>query len=132
MAKYAGRKGVVYLSTTGSGSASAINLTEWSLNKTTDKIDVTSFGDGNKTYVQGLPDNTGSFKGFWDHADTKLFTAAESTDGVKLYLYMSSDASGLYFYGPAWVDANISVGVNGAVEISGSFVANGTWGSKLS
>lgn len=132
MAKYAGRKGVVYISTTGSGNASSINLTEWSLNKATDKIDVTSFGDANKTYVQGLPDVSGSFRGFWDHSDTKLFDAAASADGCKLYLYMSSDAAGLYFYGPAWVDASISQNVSGAVEIQGDFAANGSWGQKLS
>ena len=131
MAKYHGRKGVVYLSTTGSGNASSITLTEWSLTRATDKVDVTSFGDSNKTYVQGLPDLQGSFSGFWDHSDTKLFTAAESSDGVKLYLYMSSDAPGLYFYGPAWLDASISVGVSAAVAISGTFVANGSWGKVL-
>lgn len=132
MAKYHGRKGVVYLSTTGTGNATAINLTQWSLNRATDRADVTSFGDANKTYVQGLPDLQGSFQGFWDHADTKLFDAAESADGCKLYLYMSSDASGLYFYGPAWLDSNIEVGVAAAVSISGTFAANGSWGKKLS
>lgn len=122
----------MYLSTTGTGTASAINLAQWSLNKATDKIDVTSFGDANKTYVQGLPDISGSLSGFWDHSDSKLFTAADSSDGCNLYLYMSSDASGLYFYGPAWLDASIEVGVSAAVSISANFVARGSWGSKLS
>lgn len=132
MAKYHGRKGVVYISTSASGNASSIQLTEWSLNMATDKVEVTSFGDGNKTYVQGLKDLQGSLSGFWDSADTKMFDAANSTDGIKMYLYPSSDASGLYFYGPAWLDASISVGVSAAVAITGSFVANGTWGQKLS
>ncbi len=131
MPKYAGRKGVVYLSTSGTGNAAPINLTEWSLNMATDKIDVTSFGDANKTYVQGLRDLTGSFRGFWDSADPKLFQAAKSADGCKLYLYMSSDAAGLYFYGPAWIDASISVGVQGAIEINGDFAAAGSWGEVL-
>lgn len=132
MAKYHGRKGVVYISTSGSGEASSISLTEWSLNKASDRVDVTSFGDTNKTYVQGLQDLQGSFSGFWDHADTKLFTAADSSDGIKMYLYPSSDASGIYFYGPAWLDASISVSVSGAVSITGTFAANGAWGQELS
>jgi hypothetical protein len=47
---------------------------------------------------------------------------------VKLYLYPSSDATGKYFYGPAWVDFSIEVPVDGAATISGSFAANGAWG----
>lgn len=130
MAKYPGRNGVVYISTTGSGNASLmIGLTEWSLNRATDKIEVTAFADTNKTYVQGLPDVSGSFRGFWDNTDTKLFTAAASTDGCKIYLYPSSNATGSYHYGPAWLDASMTTNVNGAVEISSDFVANGSWGA---
>jgi hypothetical protein len=132
VAKYHGKKGVVYISTSGSGNASSIQLTEWTLNMATDKVEVTSFGDANKTYVQGLKDTQGTINGFWDSADTKLFDAADSTDGIKMYLYPSSDASGLYFYGPAWLDASITTGVGAAVAMNGSFVANGSWGKKLS
>jgi hypothetical protein len=59
-----------------------------------------------------------------------LFTAADSTDGVKLYLYMSSNAPTVYWYGPAWLDASCAVPVNGANTVSGNFVANGAWGRK--
>lgn len=131
MAVYPGRNGVVYLSTTGSGAASnVIKLNAWTLNKTTDKIEVTAFGDANKTYVQGLPDLQGTFSGFYDETETKPFTGADSTDGVKLYLYPSSNAPTVYWYGPAWLDASIDTGVANAVTISGSFAANGSWGRK--
>lgn len=131
MAVYAGRKGVVYLSTTGSGSAAnVLKLTQWTLDQSTDKIEVTAFGDTNKTYVQGLKDVKGTFSGFFDDTETKPFTAADSTDGCKLYLYPSSDASGVYFYGPAWLDVSIDTGVAAAVAISGNFAANGAWGRK--
>lgn len=132
MSRYHGKKAVAYLSITGSGSASLIQMADWTLNMATDKVEVTSFGDANKTYVQGLKDISGSLSGFWTDSDTKLFDAADSTDGCKLYLYMSSDASGLYFYGPAWLDSSINTGVNAAVAVSGNFVANGSWGKKLS
>jgi hypothetical protein len=129
MAVYPARKGVVYLSTTGSGAATnVVHLNQWTLNRDTDKIETTSFGDLNKTYVQGLPDLKGSFTGFWDDTETKPFTAAASTDGVKLYLYPSADIASKYAYGPAWIDCSINVSVSGAVTISGNFVANGSWG----
>lgn len=128
MARYHGKRGVAYISTTGSGNASVLTLTSWTLNMATDKVETTSFGDGNKTYAAGLKDLTGSLSGFWDSADDRLFVAADSADGVKMYLYPSADAPTKYWYGPAWLDASISVEVGGAVGISGSFNANGTWG----
>jgi hypothetical protein len=132
MAAYAGRVGVVYMSTTGTGAAtSVIKLNKWTLNRSTDKIEVTSFGDANKTYVQGLPDVKGSFGGFWDDTESKPFTAAASTDGVKLYLYPSSTITTKYWYGPAWLDVSMDVAVNGAVTISSDFVANGSWGNSF-
>lgn len=131
MAKYSGRKGVVYLSTSGTGNATAvIGLTSWSLDKSTDKIETTCFGDANKTYVQGLPDVKGSFAGSWDDLETKLAAAAASSDGCKLYLYPSSDKTAAYHYGPAWLDFSMNVDVNGAVKVSANFSANGSWGAQ--
>lgn len=134
MAKYHGRKGVVYMSTSGTGAAvNVANLSSWSINFATDRVEVTSFTETNKTYVQGLKDVQGQFAGFFDDSTTAaLMTAADSNDGVKLYLYPSADAATRYFYGPAWVDLSIQTPINGAVSISGSFAANGSWGSKLS
>jgi hypothetical protein len=133
MAKYHGRKGVCYFSTTGTGAAvNVANLSAWSLSFATDKAETTSFGETNKTYVQGLKDVTGSFEGFFDDVTTAaLFTAADSADGIKAYLYVSSDATARYFYGPAWLDMSISVPVGGAVTVSGTLSANGSWGQKL-
>jgi hypothetical protein len=129
MARYAGRKGLVYVSTTGSGTAIALaSLSSWSINRSTDKLDVTSFLDLNKTYVQGLPDLKGSFSGFWDDTESRIFTAAASSDAIKMYLYPSQDALTKYAYGLAWLDASMDCSVNEAVKISGDFVAGGSWG----
>lgn len=131
MARYHGGKSVVYLSTTSGGTAvAAVALSQWSLDKSTDKVDVTAFQDPNKQSVQGLPDVKGSLAGFFDDTNDALFDGAESADGVKLYLYPSSLVPTNYHYGPAWLDASIDVDVNGAVAIKGSFVANGAWGRK--
>ena len=129
MGAYAGRKGVIYISATGSGTATSIvNMKSWSLNMPTDKLDVTAFGDSNKKYVIGLPDATGSMGGWWDDTSDALYDASRSTDGVKLYLYPSSDAPTKYWYGPAWIDFSITTDVQSAVEVSADFVANGAWG----
>lgn len=129
MATYHGRRGVVYISTTGTGTATnVIKLTQWTLNMPTEKAETTGFGDANKTYVQGLKDITGALAGWWDNTEEKLFQAADSTDGIKMYLYPSSDASGKYWYGPAWLDASIDTNMGGAISVSANFAANGAWG----
>lgn len=131
MARYHGKGGIVYMSASGSAAATAtVSLNHWSLDKKTDKAEVTAFTDANKVFVQGLPDVSGQLSGFFDDTNDALFDAAESADGVKLYLYPSSLAPTIYHYGPAWVDASIDVAVGGAVAINGSFVAAGSWGRK--
>lgn len=131
MARYHGRRGVVYGSTTGAGTAVKIaSLSKWTLDMATDKVDVSAFGDTNKQYVQGLPDVKGELSGWWDDTDDSLFDGAESTDGVKLYLYPATTAAAKYFYGPAWLDASIDVAANGAISVKGGFVANGAWGRQ--
>ena len=131
MARYHGNKGQVLLSISGSGTATTgVSLSSWSLDKATDKVEVTAFGDPNKVYVQGLADVKGEISGYFDDTNDALFDASESADGCKLYLYPSSLVTTNYHYGPAWLDASISVDVTGAIKISGSFVANGAWGRK--
>lgn len=124
MARIHGRNGVLYAALTGGGSAENIAfLNSWSLNNTSDKVDVTSFGDSNKTYVAGLPDSSGSYSGFYNDASDGLYDAA--LDGVarKFYIYPSSSDTGEYFYGTAFFDFNVESNVDGAVTISGDFAA---------
>lgn len=128
MAAYPGRNAVVYMSTTGSGAATVVvKLNKWTINRTTDKIEVTAFGDTNKTYVQGLPDLQGSFGGTWDDTESKPFTGSSSSTGVFLYFYPSSNAPGKNWQGPAWVDVSMDVPVSGAPTITCNFAANGSW-----
>jgi hypothetical protein len=131
MASYHGRKGVVYLSVTGTGNATSVGkLTNWTLHQKADKVDVTAFGDTNKAYVIGLKDVTGTLSGLWQDSDATLFQATDSTDGCKIYLYPSSDAPQYYWYGPAWIDASIETAVGDAVKVKANFSANGAWGRK--
>lgn len=131
MARYHGQRGVVYMSTTGAGAATTqASLSAWTLDLSTDKAEVTAFGDANKTYVQGLKDIKGTLTGFLDDTALSLFTGADSADGIRMYLYPASTAPTVYWYGPAWLDASVNTPVSGPVTISGNFVANGSWGRK--
>ncbi len=130
MSAHAGRTGTVYLAIEGNtGVATAcIKLNAWTIDRATDKFEVTSFGDTNKTYVQGLPDIKGTLSGFWDDSETKPFGGAASSTGVKLYLYPDiTNAPTKYAYGTAWLDASINTPVGGAVTISANFAAAASW-----
>jgi len=132
MALTAGKGGAVYVSPNGTGVAVAIGgLTNWTLDRSTDTIPVTAFGDLNKTYVQGLPDLKGTLAGFWDTVTDPLYAAGISTDGTKLYLYPDRiNTPTAYDYGPAWLNTSISVDVNGAVAMSATFMAKSSWGHR--
>lgn len=131
MARYHGKGGRAYVSTSGTGAAAAIvNLESWELNMPTDKVEVTCTSDENKTYVQGFEDISGKLNFLWSDAEDTLFSAAESADGCKIYLYPASGAITKYWYGPAWLDVSLGGGVAAAVKGSANFVANGSWGRK--
>ena len=124
MARIHGRSGRLYAGIASGGTAEPITyLNKWSMDFSTDDVDVTSFGDTNKVYVSGLPDFSGSFGGFYDTATAQLYTAA--TDGVarKFYLYPDSSSTAQYWYGTATFDFSVTSGVGEAVAISGNFKA---------
>lgn len=128
MARYSGKGGVVYLGTAGGAVASTVaTLTSWSIDMPTDKLEVTGFGDANKVYVLGLPDVTGALSGFWDDTDDNLYDASRSSGPVNMYLYPSNLVTAKVFSGTAWVDFSIDCGVDGAITVSGDWVAAAAW-----
>lgn len=130
MAAHAGRSGAVYLaieSATGVASV-CISLNAWTLDRETDTFEVTGFGDTNKTFVQGLPNLSGTLTGVWNDAETKPFAGAASSTGVKLYLYPDiTNSPTKYAYGTAWLSASIETPVGGAVTLSANFSAANSW-----
>lgn len=129
MAVYHGRNGAVYLSSTGSAAPSnLLKQANWTLDMSTQKIDVTNFDSTNQEFIQGWPNRSGTIAGFWDNTEDKPFAGADSADGVNLYLYPSKNAASKYFYGPAWIDSSIEVPVDGAVRVRMNFSPRGTWG----
>lgn len=120
-----GRKGRLYVGL-ASSSASAepiANLRSFSVDFSTDDVEVTTFGDTNKTYVSGLPDAAGSFAGFYDSASAQLYTAATDGDARRFYLYPTTGSTGTYFFGTAIFDFSIDQGVDDAVKVSGNWKA---------
>jgi hypothetical protein len=119
-----GQKGALYVAIASGGSAERIAfLTQWAMNFATDKTDVTSFDDFNKTYVSGKPDAQGTFQGWYDNATAQTYTAA--TDGIarKLYLYPDRDVNTQYWFGTGLFDFNATGQQDGAIAITGAFAA---------
>lgn len=124
MGRLAGRNGRVYMALASGGVAAPVAFqASWSINFTTNKIDVTVMGDSNKTYVSGLPDAQGQFAGFYDDSTVQTYTAA--TDGVAraFYLYPTINNTGQYFFGTILPDMTIDSGVDGAIAVSASWAA---------
>lgn len=121
------------MSTSGSGTANVVaSMEQWTLDLSADKVDVTSFGDSNKQYVQGFPDISGTLSGFFDDTDTTVSTGRSSATGVKMYLYPDyTNAPTKYAYGTAFVDMMIDASAKDAVKLSAKFSASGNWGVNL-
>ena len=122
--RYHGKTGKVSM---GTPAVPIVSLNKWSLNAATDKVDVTAFGDVNKVYVQGLPDLKGNVAGWFDDQEDALFVAADATAPVDLELMPVAGIATIKWAGPAWLDASIDVPANGAISVSGDFVAAGAW-----
>jgi hypothetical protein len=125
MARIAARNGRLYVGI-ASGSATAepvAFISKWTFNAATDTYDVTALGDGNKTYVAGLPDAQGTFNGFFDDGTTQTYAAASDSVARRFYLYPDTPATSDYWFGTAFFDFSAEGDVGGPVTISGSWKA---------
>jgi len=103
-------------------------ITEWSLDKSLETVDTTSFGNNNRTRIPSIKDATGSFTGTFDDADTaqsSLITAFENGTFVGLRLYVGTAK---YFnIGSAVLTGyNPTMAVDGKAEIEYTFESNGS------
>lgn len=124
MARRAGRNASIYMALASGGTAEPLAFqASWSINFTTNKIDVTAFGDSGKVTVAGLPEQTGQFAGFYDDASVQTYTAA--TDGLarKFYLYPNTLTNTQYWFGTINPDFTANTTVDGAIEVSASWSA---------
>lgn len=128
MPRLHGRRGRVYLGI-ASDTADAEPLpfiASWSMNFTTEKVDVTAMEDSNRVYVAGIPDASGEFAGFFDDSTAQTYTAA--TDGLarKFYLYPNRSVNTKYFFGTILPDMSVNASTTEAVAITASWNAAST------
>jgi predicted secreted protein len=126
-----GKDGAIYLGgAAGGGGTKVAGKSEWSLQRNRDYVDVTSFGDTNKTYVAGLPNVQGNYNGFLDLSGDQLFRLSAS--GAQLiYLYADDGTNGgavaLVAHGSGFLDSTVNCTNTDAVKISGEFRASAGW-----
>jgi hypothetical protein len=126
--RYHGRTGLLYMSTSDAGSLSLIiSLSEWTLDKSRPGADTTSFDDNTQTEVLGLPRTAGTFTGFYNSDEEKIFQGSEDETGVVIALYPSRNVMADYHKGPAYIDYSMSGGVGDAIKLSANFRARGNW-----
>jgi hypothetical protein len=128
-----GRNGSVKWDPTGVGGPTAVALMSikgFQLSLATEKINVSCFGDQNRVYIPGLKDISGTLTGFWNSADMSLIEATELTAPGFLELIPDTGdgtPTPYAFSGQAYMDAEINTDVEGAPELSGTFMAAGSW-----
>ena len=129
MSRIHGRNGIVYLGVNPADLASPMAfLSDWSINFSVAKVDVTAMGDQNLIWVAGLPDASGDFSGFFDTATAQTYTAAQDGQARNFYLYPSTvgsqgSAPGQYFFGQILPDYSLAGGVSAAVSLKSTWNA---------
>lgn len=125
MARIHGRRARLYAGIASSTAAAEpiAFLNQWSIDFTTERAEVTAFGDSNKVYVAGLPDASGSYSGFYDTDTQQLYTASQDGAARRFYLYPDNSDVLEYFYGTGLFDFGVATGVTDAVTVNGSWAA---------
>lgn len=125
-----GQHGAIYVDISSGANSSpqlVATLNEHSIQFSTDKVEVTAYEDGNKVYVSGKPDSSGTYKGFIDTSSDQLYYAATGGQARKFYHYIdTTNEANKYYYGTAIFDMTVTQSVSGAVELSGNWAAAGT------
>jgi hypothetical protein len=127
-----GKGGAIYIGgEKGAGGTRVAIKAEFTLNRSRDYVDGTSFGDPNKVWLAGLPDVSGTFRGLLDVSGDLMLNSATS-DAQTLYLYASDatlagSSEYLVAHGPALIDAQVTVSNTDAARITGNFRASDAW-----
>jgi hypothetical protein len=103
-------------------------VSDYTINFTVAKVDVTALGDQNLVWVSGLPDASGDFTGFFDTATSQTYQAAVDGQSRNFYLYPSLTGSGgvdvnEYFFGTILPDFAVAGGVSSAVTMKSTWNA---------
>ena len=130
MAETKGVDGVVKIAATGGSVAAVLHVSSFTLEETTETIDVTSMGDSSREILSTFKAFTGSIDGYWDPADTNLGHGAsdpsvQAGTTIDFELYPAG-AAGVYYSGSGIVTSiSRTASFDGAVEYSISFDGQG-------
>lgn len=110
-----------------------LNVTSFSLEETTETIDVTSMGDQNRVVLPTFVGFSGSFDGYWDQTDAALGHTAiaepviRAGETISFEFYPAGEAAGNMYYSGNAIVASVSrsSSYDGAVEYSVSFEGTG-------
>jgi len=129
-----GKTGSIKMDPTGVGGAGLVvvaDMSEWTLDMSKDRVEVTAFNDSNKVRVAGLPDYSGTVTGWWNAATSPVFfEAVLGTVAVMLNLIPNSLDPTYFFEGKANLDGSINCSATGAVSVAGKWDAAGSWDMK--
>jgi hypothetical protein len=127
-----GKRGALYLGGRIGTGVKITDKTEYTLDLGRDYVDATVFGDSNKVWLTGLRNVQGTINGLLDTSGDYLVNATTS-DTEQLFLYADDTANNptnapiLIAFGPALLDATITVSNTDAEKCSGNFRASGAW-----
>lgn len=126
--RISGDRGQIKMDPAGGSTVVAVaSLDGFTLSLAKQMYKVTAFGDANQVYTPGLPDISGTLKGFWDKTDRTLFSVALGVVAAFLELIPDTLNPTYKWSGLAWLDADITVQSGGEVRIGGNFKAAGPW-----
>lgn len=125
-----GKNGQVYVDVDGASPFSyslIADLNAWTLDMSTDRVDVTAFGDTNKQRVSGLPDYSGTIGGWFNAGNVTYLDAVLAGIPVQMKLVPNSADSSVFFSGLANIDGSVNVPATGAASMAGTWDAAGNW-----
>jgi hypothetical protein len=115
------------------GTDVVAEVRDWSLDETTEILDVSTLGSCSKKKKAGMTDGTGSISCLWDDTDTVGQGALTNGAKVELNLYPKGDTTGSAFvtFQAIITSAGISGSFDGMVEKTFNYEATGAivWGT---
>ena len=114
MAIHKGSEGTVHV-----GTDAIAEIKSYSVEETSDTIEVTTMGDGFRDYLPSLTSFSGSIDVFWDESDTAQQALQPSTEITLKFYVEGADTGDKYYTGTAIVTGlSVSSSFDGMVEAS--------------
>ena len=120
--RYHGKKG--YLIVEGIGVID--NMHGWTLTTSRDKADASVQGEEWKRTTSGQKGWSGSFNAYYDAANAgKFYDQVNQDTSRDMYFYPQKDVMTKYFYGDSWFEFELSVPIDGNVDLSATADGDG-------